>query len=83
MYNDEKKEKLDNLERKLYSRNAPNIIENKTREKPLASIDREEINEEVKEDWQNQETSSFDEVAAKVSKMAGKKHNFVKKIFVF
>ena len=83
-YNDEKKEKLDNLERKLYSRNAPNIIENKTLSTPLAHSGMEEIEEEeVKESWQNPEASSFDEMAAKISKMAGKKHNFVKKIFVF
>lgn len=83
-YDDEKKEKLDNLERKLYSRNAPDIIENKNPKKPLASSDRGEIHEEIKESWEKgPESSSFDEVAAKVSKMAQKKHTFVKKIFIF
>ncbi len=78
-YGDEKKEKLDNLERKLYSRNAPDIIENKAPAAPLSSYDEEETPEEVKENWQDAKANSFDEMASKVSKMAQKKHNFVKR----
>jgi len=83
-YGDEKKEKLNRLERKLYSRNAPNIID-KGRSDLNSSINKEdEIIEEggVKENWQDTKTSSFDELAAKVANMTHKKHNFVKKIFV-
>ncbi len=82
-YDDEKKEKLNELEKKLYSRNAPDIIENKTPEQPKALSDREEIHEKIRESWENPEANSFDEMASKVSKMAQKKHNFVKKIFIF
>lgn len=78
-YGDEKKEKLNRLERKLYSRNAPDIID-EGRSKLDSSVSE---GEEVKEDWQNHKTSSFDELAAKVSNMARRKHNFINKIFVF
>lgn len=79
-YKDEKKEKLNRLEKKLYSRNAPNIIdEGRTKLNPA---DEENMEEEVKENWQDTKTSSFDELAAKVANMTHKKHNFVKNIFV-
>src|SRR3989338_2316990 len=67
-YSDEKKEKLGKLERKLYSRSAPNIVSE---------------NKYVKENWQNTEVGSFDKLASRVSNMARNKHSFVKKIFVF
>jgi hypothetical protein len=80
-YGNEKKEKLNRLEGKLYSRNAPNIIDDGRSQ--LNSSANGEENEEVKESWQKNKVGSFDELAAKVSNMAQKKHNFVKKIFIF
>jgi hypothetical protein len=84
-YGDEKKEKLDRLERKLYSRNAPNIIGG---ERTELSREAEENGEsagetkEVKENWTNGKTSGFDELAARVSRVAGRKSSLVKKIFI-
>jgi len=78
-YGDEKKEKLNRLERKLYSRNAPNIID--TGRSELKSD--EEGAKETKESWQSVGENSFDELARKVSNMAHKKYHFIKKIFVF
>ncbi|KKR28241.1 MAG: hypothetical protein UT61_C0054G0013, partial [Candidatus Woesebacteria bacterium GW2011_GWA1_39_8] len=88
-YNDEKnppslkasggqREKLNRLEKKLYSRGAPNIIDAGRTEL------KEDVkqNEEIKTDWPNVKTSSFDELAAKMSKVAQNKHNFVNKIFI-
>lgn len=81
-YGEEKKEKLNRLERKLYSRNTPNIIDNGRSE--LNPRDRTETEaEETKEGWQTSKPGGFDELAARVSKMAQKKHSFVNKIFVF
>mgnify|MGYP001596239041 FL=1 len=88
-FNDEKKEKLDRLERKLYSRNTPNIIDKgRTELNPPTDSNNtvgagEEERGEVKENWQGTRAGSFDELAAKVSNMAQKKNNFVKKIFIF
>ena len=81
-YGDEKKEKLNRLERKLYSRNTPNTIDN-GRSKFNSSNDTDNEGEEIKESWQNSKAGGFDELAARVSKMAQKKHNFINKIFVF
>jgi len=80
-YGDEKKEKLNRLERKLYSRNAPSINSEDRSEFSLYSGKLE--GENVKENWQDIKTGSFDELASKVSNMAREKHNFVKKIFIF
>jgi hypothetical protein len=80
-YSDEKKEKLDKLEKKLYSRNAPNIIGEDKSESNQSHSREEEM--EVKESWQDTKASGFDELAAKMSNMAQKKHSFVRKIFVF
>lgn len=76
----EKREKLERLERKLNSRNAPNIID-----RGRSDLDRspEPLAESVAEDWQDVRPSGFDELAARVSKMAQKKNTFVKKIFIF
>ncbi|OHA93534.1 MAG: hypothetical protein A3E02_02280 [Candidatus Zambryskibacteria bacterium RIFCSPHIGHO2_12_FULL_38_34] len=80
-YSDEKKEKLGKLERKLYSRSAPNIVsENKS---GLSHPFDREDDKYVKENWQNTEVGSFDKLASRVSNMARNKHSFVKKIFVF
>ena len=87
-YGDEKKEKLNRLERKLYSRNTPNIID-KGRSDFNQSSDQGGIvgigeeNEKIKESWTGSKTGGFDELAAKVSRMANRKNNLVKKIFIF
>ena len=73
-YDDEKKDKLNKLEGKLYSRNTPNIID-------AGRTDFKEENKEVKDDWQDVKASGFDELAAKMSQVAQSKHNFVNKIF--
>ncbi|KKQ78056.1 MAG: hypothetical protein A3A96_02830 [Candidatus Zambryskibacteria bacterium RIFCSPLOWO2_01_FULL_39_39] len=78
-FNDEKKEKLERLERKLYSRNISNIDHTERSE----FNPRIEEPEGIKENWQNAKSNGFDELAAKVSKMAQKKHNFINKIFIF
>ena len=84
-YGDEKREKLNRLEKKLYSRNAPDIIDTGRSDfKP--SVDEPEENPiigETKEGWQSAKTGRFDELAANVSKMARNKHTFVKKVFIF
>lgn len=84
-YGDEKKEKLDRLERKLYSRSSPDIIDSGRSE--LKEVNGKKGSgtekEEVKENWQNVKPSGFDEMAAKFSNMAQRKHSFVKKIFIF
>lgn len=84
-YGDEKREKLDRLERKLYSRNAPDIIDKGRSELNTERNQEENLSMEagIKENWQEQKAGSFDELAARVSKMAQKKHNFVNKIFLF
>ncbi|MFA6269611.1 MAG: hypothetical protein WC657_00135 [Candidatus Paceibacterota bacterium] len=83
-YGDEKREKLDRLERKLYSRNAPDIIDKGRSD--LSVEKKEEFNNtedsEIKENWQDQKAGSFDELTSKISNMAQKKHNFVNKIFM-
>jgi hypothetical protein len=82
-YGDDKKEKLDRLERKLYSRNAPNIIGGERSQLDPAADNVETGREEIKESWQDAKASGFDELAARVSKMSQKKNSFINKIFVF
>ena len=86
------REKLNRLERKLYSRNAPDIINGERSElNPPDDGEKENLGEErnttetenVKENWPDMKKNSFDELAKKVSNMAQRKHSFVKKIFVF
>lgn len=76
-YSDENKEKLNRLERKLYSRNAPGIIGGDRSELKPSDVD----GEDVKGGWQQTKAGGFDELAARVSKMAQKKNSFVKKVF--
>jgi hypothetical protein len=80
-YGDEKKEKLDKLERKLYSRNAPYIIDTGRSEFKGAGESTGNM-EENKEIWPEMKKDNFDELARKVVNMAQKKNSFVKKIFV-
>jgi hypothetical protein len=79
-YDDEKREKLEKLERKLYSRNTPNIID-KGRSTLNPLINRED--ETIKEDWQNPKAGGFDELASKFSRATNNKYNFTKKILIF
>lgn len=73
------REKLNRLERKLYSRSAPNILDSGRSE--LGQAD-EEAGGQANESWQDLRQNSFDELAAKVSNAAQNRHNFVKKIFI-
>ncbi len=75
MQYDEGKHKLDRLEKKLYSRNTPEIID-----KGRTTIDREE--EVVSDGWQQIDNSRFDELAERMSKVANQKHHIVRKIFI-
>ena len=79
-YGDIKKEKLDKLERKLYSRNAPNIM-GEDKPDPNYRFDEEE-DEKVRDNWQ-EKPGAFDELANKMSNRANKKHSLAKKILVF
>lgn len=78
-YSDEKKEKLNRLEKKLYSRNAPDIIDEGI-SKFGTKIDEETVTN-PKVGWDEVRTNSFDELAARMSKVAQNKHTFVNKIF--
>ncbi len=87
-YDDEKKEKLNRLEKKLYSRSAPNIIDKgrsdfnqSPNQGGVEGINGE--NEEVKERWTNSKTGGFDELVARFSRATNKKYSFIKKIFIF
>jgi len=82
-YDDEKREKLEKLERKLYARGGEDVIDK----------GRSELKKDRIEDWRNNpepegldleklKKSNFDALASKVSDMAKIKHNFVKKIFI-
>lgn len=75
-YSDEKKEKLNRLEKQLYSRNAPDVID--AGRTPLNTKD-DQL--EPKADWEDVQAGRFDELAARMSKMAQHKNNFVNKIF--
>lgn len=75
MLSDDQKNKLDRLERKLYSRKAPEIID-----KGQTQIDREE--ETVNTDWQEMGQSKIDTLAERVSHITDHKHHIVRKIFI-
>lgn len=80
-YGDEKRERLERLQRKLDSRNAPNIIGGDRSE--FGSDDNVSADEEVKESWGETKAGSFDELASRVSNRLTKKHSFINKIFIF
>ena len=71
-------QKLEKLEKKLYSREALDVPE--TDRSEFKSDKKDDFN--LKESWQDSQKSNFDELAMKVSKMARNKHSFVKKIFI-
>src|SRR3989344_1895513 len=83
-FGDEKKEKLQKLERKLYSRNTPDIIDagrselKDEKENSRETIGSESVNENG---WQDIKKNNFDELAAKMSRVAQTKHSVIKKIF--
>jgi hypothetical protein len=80
-YGDDKKEKLERLEKRLYSRNAPNIIDSGRSEfKQKNTMD---DFDEPKEDWSDVKNDKFDQLAKKVSYMAYTKNSFVKKVLIF
>lgn len=81
-HSDEKKEKLNRLERKLYSKSAPNIIDTGRSDFTRPDDESEEDAKNVNENWQDIKTSDFDQLAAKVSQMSQKKYSFIKKIFI-
>ncbi len=76
----EKREKLDKMERKLYSRKTPNAI-NKGRTGLTDESEEETDFGKQSEGWQDAKTSGFDQLAAKMSRVAEKRHSFFKKIF--
>lgn len=78
-YSEEKKGKLGRLEKKLYSRNAPNIIDQGRSE---INADFQSTPSVLKEDWEQTTVGSFDKLAAKVSSLGQTRQNFVKKIFI-
>ncbi len=83
-YGDEKKEKLNELEKKLYSRNTKGTddgFKNNYSESFSDNSKGEEIY--VKDKWESSGPGKFDELASKVSFMANKKSNFINKILIF
>lgn len=71
----EKKEKLDKLERKLYSRNSPEIIDVGRSEFTPTPVSVPTT------DWSDVKNTRFDELAARMSRVAEKKSSFVNKFF--
>jgi len=83
-YGNEKREGLNRLEKKLYSRNAPDIIDTGRSDFKSGNEDGEgSVTGGKEKSWQSFKTDKFDELAANVSRMAINKHSFVKKVFVF
>lgn len=82
-YENEKRERLSRLEKKLYSRGAPEIIDSGRSEFGSEDTTENLEEKEIKEDWQDVKTSSFDELAAKVAGATQNKHSFIKKFFIF
>lgn len=75
--NTEKQSKLDKIESKLYSRK-PFISSSEER----TNFESQEIGGEVDSSWNIDNSNRFDELASKVSMVAERKKNFVKKIFI-
>jgi hypothetical protein len=78
-YGDEKREELEKLQKKLYSRNAPDSL----KEDRTGFSEPEIKNEpEVREGWDDVRRDKFDALAAKVSNMAQSKNRFIRNIFI-
>lgn len=72
----EKQNRLDRVESKLYSRKSPSVMD------PGRSDFLNEESEEPNASWSPENDNKFDLLASKFSKVAERKHSFVKKIFV-
>jgi hypothetical protein len=81
-YKDEKKEKLDRLERKLYSRNTPDIIDKGRSELKNEDKEVETSSDLGKVELQETKVSAFDELAKRVSEATEQKRGVVKKVFI-
>src|SRR3990167_5906971 len=79
MNEEESPSKSNKLERKLYSRKAPDII---NADRAEFKSDTESDAEEVSTNWQAPEGSRFDMLASKISRTAERRGSFVKKFFV-
>ena len=77
-YSDEKREKLERLQKKLYSRNGPDIIDKGSSE---FAQTKEDLLNAPKTEWDEVKSGRFDELAAKMSKVSQNKHKFVGRIF--
>ncbi len=74
-YGDEPRERLNKLEKKLYSRNLPDATDaerSSLGDRPDTGVD---------EGWKDLKQNNFDNIVSKFSKTAEGKHNAVKKIF--
>ena len=78
----EQKNRLDSLEKKLYSREV-NQTENNNRSQFKNRIPEIEDVEEIVSDWQKDDKNNFDVIASKVTNMATRKHGFLSKFFIF
>lgn len=78
-YGDEKREELEKLQKKLYSRNMPEYSgESRT------DFSRSETKDEpeLREGWDDVREDKFDALAAKVSNMAQNKNRFIRNTFI-
>ncbi len=75
----EQKNKLNKLERKLYSRNAPDIIN--ARRSDLSPTE-DQGDQDVNTSWQAQNDNKLDILTSKISQVAHKRGSFVKKFFL-
>lgn len=78
---DDKKGKLNRLEKKLYSRNAPNMIDPGRSRFSQDDLNSDDLN--LKEKWDEIDNDNFDKLAKKFSNLAQSRHSIVKKIFIF
>lgn len=79
-YEGEKKERLGKLEKKLYSRNAPDIID-KGRSEFVPKEESHAVDMSIQME-EEPKTDRFDELAARMARAAQSKHSFVNKIFI-
>jgi hypothetical protein len=80
-YFDENKERLEKLKKRLYSRNAPDVIDTGRSEFKTENLTSE--TESPRENWGETQNNSFDRLAKQVTDAAYSKHSFVRKIFIF
>lgn len=76
----EDKDRLNKLEKKLYSRNAPAVNVGRSDFNKTSGFNESET---PKQDWDNVKNNTFDELARKMTNVAQTKHSIVKKFFVF